>query len=163
MTNQQQPGYGLPPPPRRARASAVDPTQDKIARREEEFRRFLISVVAPAFLELRSRFRAEGREVRLAQAASRATPAEASIAIYHDGDPEFAYALRATISPDRVIVVKRRPVLYRDAPTARPELEERPLLDPYLDDRDVTRITRADIVADVRADYAALRRSASSS
>ena len=159
MTNQERPSVGPLPPAKLSRPRAVDPIQDKLARREEEFRRFLISVVTPAFQELRSRFRAEGREVRVAQGAIRATPAEASIAIYHDGDPEFAYALTATISPDRVIVVKRRPVRGRDAPTAAPHLEELPLFDPSLGDRDVTRITRADIVADVRADYAALRRS----
>ena len=135
-------------------AAAVDPVHDGLVRRQEEFRRCLVGVVAPALEELRAAFRAEGRQARVGLRTSRGAPAEATIVVTHEGRPEFACTVRAAITPERAVVLKRRPV-----PTPAGEREEEaPLLGVAGPASDCRAITRAQVVASLRADYAALRR-----
>ena len=136
------------------RPGATDPIEDALVRRREEFRRFLVGVVAPAFAELRAAFRAEGRTVRVDVGTRPGAPAEATIAVAFEGRPEFTCTVRAAIAPERAVVLKRRPV-----PTpAGPREEEAPLLGVAGPASDCRAITRAQVVASLRADYAALRR-----
>ena len=136
------------------RTRGTDPTEDALVRRQEEFRRFLVGVAGPALEELRAAFRAQGRQARVVVRAHPGAPAEASLAVAHGGRPEFACTLRAAVTPERAVVLKRRPV-----PTPAGEREEEALLlgvaGPASDCR---AITRAQVVASLRADYEALRR-----
>ena len=136
------------------RLGATDPAEDARERRREEFRRFLVSVAGPAFAELRAWLRADGRDVRLVPGTQPGGPAEATIAVSHRGEPEFACALRAAVTPERAVVLKRRPV---PSPAGVRE-EEAPLLAAGGPASDARAVTRAEVVASVRADYEALRR-----
>ena len=132
----------------------TDPTEDALVRRQEEFRRFLVGVAGPALEGRRAAFRAEGRQARVGVRARPGVPAEASIVVSHGGRAECACALRAAVAPERAVVLKRRSV-----PTPAGEREEEaPLLGVAGPASDCRAITRAQVVASLRADYAALRR-----
>lgn len=140
------------------RPAALDPTADALARREEEFRRFLVSVVGPAFLEVRAFFKADGCDVRIGPASETGRPTEASIDVSRPDQPAFAYAVRAEIVPQRAVVLKRRTVPDAAAGPAATRTEEEPLVAGTAEASDARAITRADVVASVRADYRALQR-----
>lgn len=142
---------------REPRAGAVDPDNDALERRAEEFRRFLVSVVGPAFLELRETFRDGGRDVEIIPYTDQAAPAEATIAVSYQGNPEFAFSVGARIDPERAVVMKRRLVAV---PGMSPQIrvEEAPLLQSAERASDARSISRADVVASVRTDYWLLRR-----
>ena len=139
-------------------AAAVDPVHDGMVRRQEEFRRCLVGVVAPALEELRAAFRAEGRQARVGVRTSPGAPAEATIVVSHEGRPEFACTVRAAITPERAVVLKRRTVPTPPGEPAEAREEEAPLLGVGGAASDARSVTRADVVASVRADYRALRR-----
>jgi hypothetical protein len=137
------------------RPQATDPTQDALVRREEEFRRFLVSVVTPAFDELRASFRAAGKEARAEVTTRPGRPAEATITVSSQGQVEFFCTIRAAISPEQATVLKRRPV--PDPTGGAPAIEES-LLAHSEPQSNATLITRAEVVASVRTDYWILRR-----
>lgn len=143
---------------RSRRPGALDPTADALARREEEFRRFLVSVVGPALLEMRAVFKAEGCDVRIGPTSLAGRPAEASIDVSRDGRPGFSYAVRAEIVPERAVVLKRRTVPDPGAGSGATRTEEEPLVAGTAHASDARAITRAEVVASVRADYRSLQR-----
>ena len=155
MATYRPPGADSPGEGPGSRPGATDPIQDALVRRQEEFRRFLVSVVGPAFAELRTEFRAAGREVRINPATSPGAAAEATILVSHQGRPEFFCAVRAAVTPERAVVVKRRSV---PDPAGGAREEEAPLLGVPGPANDARTITRAAVVASVRADYRELRR-----
>ncbi len=158
MTTPDRPDGGAAERRREPPAGEVDSGNDALARRAEEFRRFLVSVVGPAFLELRETFRADGREVEIIPYTDQAAPAEATIAISYQGNPEFAYSVGARLNPERAVVMKRRLVAIPGvSPLVR--VEEAPLLQSAERASDARSISRADVVASVRTDYWLLRRS----
>jgi hypothetical protein len=137
------------------RPRATDPVQDALVRREEEFRRFLVSVVSPAFDELRSSFRADGKETRAEVTTRPGRPAEATITVGTQGQIEFFYTIRAAISPQQATVLKRRPVPDRASNSVA---VEETLLGHSEDRSNATLLTRAEVVASVRTDYWVLHR-----
>lgn len=134
------------------RVRATDPVQDALVRREEEFRRFLVSVVTPAFDELRASFRAAGKEARAVVTTRPGRPAEATITVSNLGQVEFFYTIRATISPEQATVLKRRPVPSADAKAMSPTVADA-LLGHSEQQSNATVITRSEVVASVRTDY----------
>lgn len=135
----------------------VDPVGDAVARREEEFRRFLVSVVGPAFDELRAAFKADGRDVRIGRSAAIGRSGEATIEVGGKGQAAFVYTLTAAIGPERAAVVKRRTVADHAAPAAT-RVEATPLIAGSAPASDARTVTRADVVSSVRADERTLRR-----
>ncbi|MDQ3692791.1 MAG: hypothetical protein M3464_04090 [Chloroflexota bacterium] len=152
--DQSNPSRPKSSPLRRVRAT--DERQDAAVRREEEFRRFLVSVVTPAFDELRAVFRASGREARAKVTTRPGQPAEATITVSHRGEVEFFCTIHAAISPEQATVLKRRPVpgAVREDP---PAVEEA-LLNHSEHQSNATIITRAEVVVSIRTDYWVLRR-----
>jgi hypothetical protein len=134
------------------RAQATDPLADALVRREEEFRRFLVSVVTPAFDELRASFRAAGKEARATVTTRPGRPAEATITVSHLGEVEFFCTIRADISADQATVLKRRP-----APAAGsghgPVTVVEAVLNHSARQSNATGITRAEVVSSIRNDY----------
>lgn len=139
-----------------ARPQATDPVRDALARREEEFRRFLVSVVSPAFDELRTFFRTAGKEARAQVTTRPGRPAEATITVSDRGQVEFFCTIRAAITPEQATVLKRRPV-PGGASGAEAVVEET-ALGPSEARSNATLITRAEVVSAVRTDYWVLRR-----
>ena len=131
------------------------PPADHAARREEA-RRCLLSVVGPALRELRTAFRAHGRDVR-ADLPGAAEPTEATLVVAHAGRTEFACTIRVALGPERALVLKRRTVPDPAAPDGT-RVEESPLLDGPEERSDARTVTRAEVVASVTADYQELRR-----
>ncbi len=134
---------------------ATDPIQDALVRREEEFRRFLVSVVTPAFDELRASFRAEGKEARAEVTTRPGRPAEATITVAQLGEVEFFCTIRADISATQATVFKRRPT-----PGAEPGTVTvgEALLNASPQQSNATHITRAEVVTSIRTDYWRLSR-----
>lgn len=133
------------------RPRATDPVRDAFARREEEFRRFLVSVVTPAFDELRTSFRAAGKEARAQVTTRPGRPAEATITVSSQGQVEFFCTIRAAVSPEQATVLKRRPVPGSGS-GAEATVEET-LLGPSEARSNATLITRSEVVVAVRTDY----------
>jgi hypothetical protein len=156
MATGDQSNQNRPRPGAFRRPQATDPEQDALVRREEEFRRFLVSVVAPAFDELRGTFRASGREARSEVTTLPGRPAEATITVSHLGEVEFFCTIHATISPEQATVRKRRPVPLSIKSGAFTEVEDA-LLNHSEQQSNATAITRAEVVASVRTDYWVLR------
>lgn len=146
-----------PANPGHHRQQATDPIADAIVRREEEFRRFLVSVVTPAFDELRAEFRAAGREARSQVTTRPGRPAEATITVSNLGEPEFFCTVHAAMTPAQATVLKRRPVPPAPATDDPPEVQST-TLNPTEAQSNATAITRADVVLSVRTDYWVLRR-----
>lgn len=144
--------------PRPRPSSSLDPVADAIARREEEFRRFLVSVVGPAFDELRAAFKADGHEVRVGRPPVTGRLGEATIAVRREGQADFEYTVAAAIVPERAVVVKRRTVPDPGGGAGATRFEATPLVAGTAHASDARTVTRADVVASVRADYRALRR-----
>lgn len=134
---------------------ATDPVQDALVRREEEFRRFLVSVVTPAFDELRAAFRADGKEARADVTTRPGRPAEATITVAQLGEVEFFCTIRADISPTQATVFKRRP-----SPGSEPGgvIVTEALLNANAQQSNATVITRAEVVTSIRSDYWRLTR-----
>lgn len=145
-------------PPRALPRVPTDPSSDALTRREEEFRRFLVSVVGPAFDELRAAFKADGRDVRIGRPAATGRPGEATISVGDDGPAAFVYTVRAVVEPERAVVIKRRTVPDPAAGFGATRFEETPLVAGSAPASDARTVTRADVVASVRADYRTLRR-----
>ena len=139
-----------------ARPQATDPVRDALVRREEEFRRFLVSVVTPAFDELRTFFRTAGKEARAQVTTRPGRPAEATITVSDRGQVEFFCTIRAAISPQQATVLKRRPI--PGVGSDEEAVVEETLLGPSEDRSNATLITRAEVVSAVRTDYWVLRR-----
>lgn len=139
-------------------SSVVDPSSDAISRREEEFRRFLVSVVGPAFDELRAAFKADGHEVRIGRPTVTGRLGEATITVRRDGQADFEYTVAAAIVPDRAVVMKRRTVPDPGGGACATRVEATPLVAGTAHASDARTVTRADVVASVRADYRVLRR-----
>lgn len=157
MPPQQQPNQGQPRPGSARRPLATDAAHDAIVRREEEFRRFLVSVVTPAFNELRAGFRASGREARAEVTTRPGRPAEATITVSHEGRVEFFCTLHAAITPTQATVRKRRPVPSTGSAGSEATIEEA-ILNHTEQQSNSTVITRAEVVASIRTDYWMLRR-----
>ena len=138
-----------------ARPQATDPVRDAFVRREEEFRRFLVSVVTPAFDELRTFFRTAGKEARAQVTTRPGRPAEATITVSDRGQVEFFCTIRAAISPEQATVLKRRPVPCDSDVEA---VVDETVLGPSEARSNATLITRAEVVSAVRTDYWVLRR-----
>lgn len=139
------------------RSQATDPLADALVRREEEFRRFLVSVVTPAFDELRASFRAGGKEARATVTTRPGSPAEATITVSHLGEVEFFCTIRADISPDQATVLKRRPAPASGAGHGPVTVAEA-LLNQSERQSNATVITRAEVVSSIRTDYWMLHR-----
>lgn len=129
---------------------ATDPIQDALVRREEEFRRFLVSVVTPAFDELRAAFRADGKEARAEVTTRPGRPAEATITVSQLGEVEFFCTIRADISPTQATVYKRRPTPGSEPGTVT---VTEALLNASPHQSNATVITRAEVVTSIRTDY----------
>jgi hypothetical protein len=129
---------------------ATDPIQDALVRREEEFRRFLVSVVTPAFDELRAAFRADGKEARAEVTTRPGRPAEATITVSQLGEVEFFCTIRADISPTQATVYKRRPTPGSEPGTV---MVTEALLNASPHQSNATVITRAEVVTSIRTDY----------
>lgn len=134
------------------RGQATDPLADALVRREEEFRRFLVSVVTPAFDELRASFRAAGKEARATVTTRPGRPAEATITVSHLGEVEFFCTIRADISPAQATVLKRRPAPAAGSGDGPPTVVDA-LLNHSEGQSNATVITRAEVVSSIRTDY----------
>lgn len=160
VTNDSDRDQAGPAPPgggAARRGQAIDPLADALVRREEEFRRFLVSVVTPAFDELRASFRAAGKEARATVTTRPGRPAEATITVSHLGEVEFFCTIRADISPAQATVLKRRPTPPSGSGRGPATVAEA-LLNHTEHRSDATVITRAEVVSSVRTDYWMLHR-----
>lgn len=137
---------------------ATDSDHDASERRAEEFRRFLVGVALPALEALRSAWRKDGRNAQIVAATSLGRDTEATIIVSHDGRPEFSCTLRACITPERAVVLKRRlvPDPTQRAPAVREE--EVPLLGIGGPASDARTLTGRDVMTSIGADYQELRR-----
>lgn len=107
---------------------------------------------------MRSAFRKAGRNAQITATTSRGVPAEATIIVSHDGRPEFSSVLRASIRPERTVVLERRlvPDPTRSGPIAREG--DIPLVGIGEAASDAGTLTAREVMTSIGAGYQAPRR-----